>query len=172
MVLAIASFAVGAAGQVAGFMQQSQQADAQAEAYKRNAENAAKATSARYDQINVKSIQEGEAASDRKFEAALDARRAAATAVTAAGEGGVSGLSVTALLGDIASRHGRFETNTDKQLQISRAYLGGEKVAAQAGGQGQINSVPIPEKPNFASALVGIFGSGLDAFTGYKQATS
>jgi hypothetical protein len=134
--------------------------------------NAGKAASIRYDQINTKALQEGEGAADRKFEAAIDAKRAMSTVRTAAGEGGVSGLSVAALMSDVAARHGRFKVNTDKQLQINRAYLSGEKDAAQAQGQSQINSVPIPEKPNFASTLIGIFGSGLDAVTGYQQATA
>jgi hypothetical protein len=40
MVIALASFAVGAAGQLAGFMQQQQSYKAQLKHYQQNAENA------------------------------------------------------------------------------------------------------------------------------------
>jgi hypothetical protein len=168
--LAIASFAIGAAGQVASFIGAQNSYKAQLEYKRQNDENAARAASIRYDQINQKAIQEGEAAADRKFEAAIDAKRAISTVRTAAGEGGVSGLSVAALMSDVEARHGRFKVNTNKQLQLTRSYLGGEKDAAQAQGQSQVNSVPTPEKPNFASTLIGIFGSGINSYNDYQRA--
>jgi len=171
-VMAIASFAIGAASSVMGYVGQKQAVDSQEEQYRRNAENAKMATSIKEQQINRRILQEGEAAAQKKFETNLDAKRAIATATTAAGEGGVSGLSVSHVLGSIYAQSGRFNASVDRNLDINRSYFRGEKEAAHTQGQAQINSVALPEKPSFLPALIGVFGSGVDAYGRYKQATA
>ena len=109
------------------------------------------------------------AKAQKKFDSALLAKQAQATVTTAAGEGGVSGLSVSALSGDVKASQARAATRVDRNLQIKKSYLQGEIEATQTSGQSQINSVALPEPVSFLPTLVGIFGSGVNAYSGYQS---
>jgi hypothetical protein len=161
--------AVSAASGVIGFMGQQQAYGEQVTEYNQNAENARTAAINAWEADQTRANQEGAAATQKKFEANVQTAEAAATAETAAGEGGVSGISVGNLLGDFYAKKGRYNDSVDTNLGFTRNYLTAETKSQQAQYQGQINSVPIPTPPSFAASLVNIFGSGLDAFGQYKQ---
>ncbi len=170
--MAVMSFAVSAAGSVVGFMgQQSQYEQAMIEK-KANDDNARTATINAWEATQIRAQQEGAAGVQKKFEANIETAKAVGTATTAAGEGGVSGLSVDAMLGDLYAKKGRHADAVDNNLQMTRNYLSREMDAQRATGQNQINSMPIPEAPNFAATLVNIFGAGVKSFGAFKDATA
>jgi len=167
--MTIASIGLGIAGQMMEYSAAKSQYQAQMEIQKQNAINASLAAEANYSNLNIRAQQEDAARHQNQFESNIEAAKAASTLEVAASEGGVSGLSVDALLHDIYAQAGRHEAALSLNQRMSRDYLKGEMRAAELGGQNQINSVPIPEKPSFAPYLINAFGSGLNAYAGYKQ---
>lgn len=132
--------------------------------YEQNAINASKAAQDQYSNINIRAQQEDAAANQAKQEASIEAAQISASTEVAASEGGVSGLSVDHILRDIYAQEGRNEVTLDSNQRMSRDYLAGEKKAAEAGGQSQINSVTIPEKPSFLPYALNAFSSALGSF--------
>lgn len=141
------------------------QYDAQMEVQRQNALNASKAAENQYANINIRAQQEDMARNQQQLETNIETAKAASTVEVAAGQGGVSGLSVDAVLRDIYAQQGRNDAALDVNARMSRDYLTGEMKAAEAGGQNQINSVPIPEKPSMMPYVLNAFGSGLNAYS-------
>jgi hypothetical protein len=137
------------------------------DAYRQNAENASLATAQTYKNLNIRTQQEGQAAAQAEQAAEIEKARAVAATEVAASAGGVAGLSVDAVLRDVYAQAGRNEAAADSNLRMSRDYLAGELKAAEVGGQNQINSMPIPEKPSFTPFLLQGFASGLGAYSNY-----
>lgn len=163
---------LGIAQSVVQYSAAQDQYEAQMEVQRQNAINASKAAENQYANINVRAQQEDMAANQQKQESKIEAAKAASTVQVAAGEGGVSGLSVDAVLRDIYAQQGRNEATLDTNQRMSRDYLMGEMKAAEAGGQSQINSVPVPEKPTMTPYLLNAFGSSLNAYSNYVKRTS
>lgn len=134
-----------------------------------NAINASNAAENQFKNLNIRAMQEDAAASQQQQQTNIDAAKATASIQVAATQGGVSGMSVAHVLGDVYSQKGRSDAALDTNIQMNRDYLAGEKKAAEANGQSQINSVPIPEKPSFLPFALDAFSTGLGAFTDYKK---
>ncbi|MCJ8149096.1 virion core protein, T7 gp14 family [Shinella sedimenti] len=141
------------------------QYEAQMEVQRQNAINASRAAENQYANINIRAQQEDMARNQQQLETNIETAKAASTVEVAAGQGGVSGLSVDAVLRDIYAQQGRNDAALDVNARMSRDYLTGEMKAAEAGGQNQINSVPIPEKPSMMPYVLNAFGSGLNAYS-------
>jgi hypothetical protein len=163
--ITLLSTGLGIAQSVVQYNGAQDQYDAQMDVQRQNAINASKATENQYANINVRAQQEEMATAQQRQESKIEAAKAASTVEVAAAEGGVSGLSVDAVLRDIYAQHGRNEATLDVNQRMSRDYLTGELKAAEAGGQNQINSVPIPEKPSAMPHFLNAFGSSLNAYT-------
>ncbi|TIQ65452.1 MAG: hypothetical protein E5X41_14925 [Mesorhizobium sp.] len=170
--ITIASIGLGIAQGVAGYAGAQQQYDQQMEVVKQNAINASTAAENQYANLNIRAQQEDAAAHQQRTEANIEAAQSVASVEAAAAEGNVGGLSVQSVLGDMYAQLGRHDAALDANQRMNRGFLAGEKVAAEAGGQNQINSVPLPEKPGFAPYLLNAFGSGLSAYSNYKTRTS
>lgn len=144
MTLAIGSIAIGVGGEVL-------QAKAQNKASKQNSAEARIAETLQVNDINLRETQEKAAASQDLVAGERQTTTALSSARVSAGEAGVAGASVDALLNDIGNEGSTFaqtvRLNTKNTIsQLERNKLG---VAAQA--ESRINSVP---KANvFASAL-------------------
>lgn len=164
-----ASLVMSAGQAIVGYQAANAQYSAQMDAYRQNAENAALSTAQNYSNLNIRAQQEGKAHAQAAQQSEIEKARAVASAEVAAAAGGVSGLSVDAVLRDIYAQAGRNDTAADTNLRMSRDYLAGEKKAAEAAGQSQINSMPIPEKPSALPFLLQGFASGLNAYSGYQQ---
>lgn len=162
-----ASLAMSGVQAVVGYQAANQQYEAQMDAVNKNAEAAAHATAGTYSNIGVRAQQEGAAHLQAAQAAEVEKSKALAGATVAASSAGLSGLSVGAVLRDIYSQAGRNEVAADTNLRMSRDYLAGEMEAAEAGGQNQINSMPIPEKPSPVSFLLGGFSSALGSYTNH-----
>lgn len=167
--MAIGQFVISAASSVMAYQQQATQAEAQNEYYENNRREANQAAVNTYASQQNRALQEQKAASQQKQEVAVEGLKARSTAEVAAGESGVSGLSVDALVGDFYGQQGRYERTLDNNYAMQSDYLRGEMDATQSQAQGRINSVQQAQKPSFAGAAIRILGAGLDAFGSYKQ---
>lgn len=160
--LSVAQGAVGFASANAQYEQRMREVE-------QNAINASNATANQYRNINIRAMQEDKAANQQRLETNIEAAKAGSAARVAAYEGGVSGLAVDHVLRDLYAQQGRHDAALDTNIRMNRDYLQGEKVAAEAGGQNQINSIPLPEKPSFAPFLINAFSSGLNTLSNSRQ---
>lgn len=167
--MAVAQFAISAASTVAGFVQQQNEADAQNERYRDNALAANKAAATKYASQQNRALQERKAAGQEQEKLQTQGLKARSTAEVAAGQAGVTGLSVDALLADFYGQEGRHERTLDTNYQMQADYLRGELDATQSQAESRINSVQQAEGPSFAGAAIRILGSGLDAFSSTRK---
>lgn len=155
------STALSIGGQVAQYSAQADQAAA-------TRSNALAAYQQDTSAITDRASQEQQATAQRRLQNAREYAAAKATAVTSAGDAGVSGLSVNALLTDLAGqqqlRQGAVDTNLDMTLQ----QLQREQQGAAVTRQSRINSA---QDPSLAGLLIGVAKTGVDGFTGYKTRT-
>lgn len=161
---AIGSFIMSAASAVAGFAQQQAQYKAQQQRYENNKKASNAAAVNRYASQQNQDIQERKAASEEKQKLNIKAAKARATAQTAAGEAGVTGLSVDALVNDFYGEEGRHERTLDNNYAMKHDYIRGEMDVTEANTASRINSVSQGIKPSFAGAAIRILGAGVKAF--------
>ncbi len=161
------SLATSALGQGVGLLSSASQASQQNAYYEQNRQNALTAFSDQQNALNIREQQEQTSAAAQTFDNNLQARAAAATASTAAGESGVGGLSVEGLMQDFSSRAARANDRIAQQGEWTQAQLEAEKTAGGDQAVSEINSV----KPgqfgilNFADAAVRIGTAGVNAAT-------
>jgi hypothetical protein len=157
-----------------GFMQYQAQDAAyqqQERQYEQNRLNALQSFRDQQVATSIRQIQEQETAAAERFDTAQDARAARATAMTAAGEGGVTGFSVEHLMRDMYARESRSNDRVDQNLDWTMAQLDLERKQQSARTLDRINSVPRGQKPSFADAALRIAASGLNTATSYQQRT-
>jgi hypothetical protein len=157
--MAVASFAVSAASTVSGFM-------GQKEMYEQNAKNANESARRQYFDSNMRILQEKQAAALNKSDVTREARAATATARVAAGEAGVSGNSVDALLSEFMGRADDYKGRVNTQTDWSIAQINREKLGIQAQAKDRINSV---QRPSFLDAGLRILGAGMDSYGVYQD---
>lgn len=138
----------------------------QQDAARRNEKSANAAYLSDARQLNLRQRQEEEAEVQRAQEADIQNMKDIATARTASGESGVSGLSVDALMTDILRQNLFDDTKASSNLDATKAQIAEQKEGAKAGRQSRINSVPYP---TFAATALQI-GGGL-AEGGYFDKT-
>lgn len=148
---------------------QRQMADAQTKAQA----NASKAERQRYlHEVSSMRIQQGQeqvAAAQRLQESTKKAREARATARVSAGEAGVAGLSVDALINDLTRKEAEYNFNTQKQLQMSDVN---RTLQLRDAGLGFTNNMlrinkPI-EQPNYLGASLSGATTGLSTYSALK----
>ncbi len=167
--IALAGLAISAASTATGFIGAQQQADAQEEynAFQQEQTrlNAEAAYANDFNAEQARLSQEAAADSREIQEAQIDAAKARATARTAAGEAGVSGLSVDALIADFNRSEARFRDATRQQQEFDTLASRDRLRQADARKQSRINSaVPQPvQRPSFLGAALRIGGAGVSA---------
>jgi hypothetical protein len=185
--VAIASVAISAAGTGVSLYAQSEQADAEANYQKRLAEarnqeiaeNFKLAVASAENQnkaLQARAVQEGEAATEEKMRNAREAAKAVATARVAAGEGGVSGNSVNALLNDFMAQEARYRHSVNVNLEYARDSIEYEQESDHLVAKGRAASIkpfkPSPiQQPNYLAGALKIAGSGLEAYAGYRKSS-
>lgn len=167
---AILGFAASAASTVVGYEQQVAAAEQQNEYYVANAKRANESAKQQYAQTQQRMLQEQATAAQDKQDAAREGRAAQATALVSAGESGVAGLSVDALLREFTSRTSNYKDRVDQQTEWSMAQLNNEMKGIKAQADDRINSVQRAAKPSFFDAGLRIATAGLDSYSGYKAA--
>ena len=163
----IAMSVASAGTQVIG---QRQQARAQAKVQA----NASKAERERYlQEVSSMRVQQGQeqvAAAQRINESAKKAREARATARVSAGEAGVAGLSVDALINDLTREEAEYSFATQQQLQMNDV---GRSMQLENAGLGFTNNMlrinrPI-EQPNYLGAALSGAQTGMSAYSVTKD---
>jgi hypothetical protein len=154
------------ASAASSFVGQSQAASAQA-----SANNQTRTLALQNQNLQIRSLQNAEDEENRRAtESLIDNSRAAeaakSTALVSAGESGVSGLSIEALLGDLDRQAGENKQDVlqtqdfgQRQRQLDREGLG-------INTQSQINQLPIVEYPSFVEHA---FAAGGSAYSSYNK---
>lgn len=152
MVLSIASTA-------ASVYSQQQAQSAQERSNQRQYENQMMAM--RYNQANSNftRVQENENLATQKVLNDAAARRATATAATRAGEGGVAGLSVDALLADINARAGMDNTTAEVNYLRRDRAIQADAYNNWANTASAINKLETPKAPDYLGAALKIGGA-------------
>tara|TARA_R100001463_G_scaffold127596_1_gene185763 strand:- start:622 stop:1176 length:555 start_codon:yes stop_codon:yes gene_type:complete len=129
----IASTVIGAAQTATSLIGQSQQARAQRDAQAAASRQERERYLAEVSAMRMQQQQEAVGESQRLQESSRQAMEARSTAAVSAGEAGVSGLSVNALLGDISRRQAEYEfsslqqsrmTDVNRQLALNESGIG------------------------------------------------
>lgn len=167
--LMMASFAISAAQGVVGFMGEQEEHRKQEEFRQQNIKNANAAALDQYNQTLTRIGQEGDATGIAKAEATRDARAARATATVAAGEAGISGLSVDALLSDFYGREGTYADQLTQQNEWTNTQLQYDMRGIHANATDRANSIPKPTAPNFFTTGLKIAGAGVGAYGSYQK---
>ena len=160
----LAITALSAVGQVVA---QKQQADAQAASNQRQYENTMQAYRENVNQTNLMQQQERENALQATEANGIKARAAESTATVAAGENGISGLSVDALLADINNKQGRYDTSVQTNFDRAQSAIQSQRNNVYSNAATTINSLQTPATPDY-------LGAGLKIGTGvynYGKAT-
>jgi hypothetical protein len=131
--------------------------------------------------LRLRQAQEKEAATRELAKVSMEARAASSRAVVAAGEAGVTGLSVDALLGEIRRQElGYFETTTrqgqmrdsyyDQSLTNMTTGLGMNLETSRLASQMNVNQINRPiQKPSFASFMINNSSAVLGAGQNFYQ---
>lgn len=163
--LGIASFASSTMGAVAQYQQESQVAQQQNAFYVQNANAANDAARAAYANQNNQIDQARASADQNVFERRVQALKARGTAQNAAGEAGVTGLSVDALMSDYSAAEGRGVDSVDTNFNTERENILAQMQATQSQTTARINGVQRVQPPSFLGAAVRIAGGALNAFS-------
>jgi hypothetical protein len=143
---------------------QSDLADAQNDATKVQAESARDAYRANLDQTIVEQDQEKASATQSSLQQRQEMMKAQASARVAAGEAGVSGLSVDDLLNDLDSQ-GLTNMNSIEANYIARSNnIGVQRRNAYANAASTINGLKIPTEPNVLATGIKMAGAGLQTY--------
>lgn len=136
--------------------------------------NASAAERQRYlQEVSSMRVQQGQeqvAAAQRINESAKKAREARATARVSAGEAGVAGLSVDALINDLTREEAEYSFATQQQLQMNDV---GRSMQLQNAGLGFTNNMlrinrPI-EQPDYLGAALSGAQTGMSTYSALKS---
>ena len=160
---AIAVAAFTAAASAYSINEQATQANYQQAAAERNADNQNKANQENYklqnSQINQQELQEGTQAAQLKQQQKLDAQKQVASARVAAGEAGVSGLSIDSIFSDVVRQASNNITTIDNNLADSNAQRATERKVLQN------NTEAGMQNPSFYKGGNALLGAGLQIGT-------
>lgn len=168
-VLAIGTLLATAGSAVAQQMAAQQQARQQNAVYQANAENARAGLINDYDQLTRRQIQEQDASAVRQDRARRAAREAQGTAMVSAGEAGVTGLSIDALLGDYARQGGEIAADETANLDATLDQIGAMARGAQVSAQNRINSVPRSRAPGWLGTGLRIIAAGAQGVSDWNK---
>jgi len=159
--------AISAASTATSAIAKNQQAEAQAQhqqqVFQRNKERALEARTQKVFMENLRQQQEAQAASQRIQKTERQAAEARSRARVAAGESGVSGRSVDALLADFYQQEAEFRSAVQHNLQLSDRQSEARKDSLVTQQEGRVAAAqPQPvQRPNFLGAALQIGATGL-----------
>ena len=151
-----AMLALSIASTVGGVYGQQQQAKAQQAYNDQQAKNAMEAYKANLEQTNMMQSQEHAAATQKINENNRAAEAAKATALVSAGESGISGLSVDALLANLSGDQARYNESVNQNYENASMAIDNQRTNAQVNAASQINSLKTPQAPDYLGAALRI----------------
>lgn len=162
------SAALGIGQTAVSFIAQNQMASQQNEANHHQAERLRLARIEDYDALNDMDREATEGAVTEINEAQIDSLRARETAAVASSAGGVSGLSVDALMQDLFGQENRFAENVNVNLDRQRSQFQREGQSMYRQGENIVASMPRPQRPSLLAAGLragtSLFGAYNDHF--------
>lgn len=158
--------ALGVGTAVAGHLTAAGQASAMEQANAEANDRTRKGMIEDYDQIGRMTLQERAAATQKQNQSQMDSKKTAAQVQVAAGEGGVSGLSVDALLGDVFGQEASIRDSVNQNLEGTINQLGHESRGIRRQGLNQMGSRPIPDRPSILGTSL---QAGSSVFGAYKD---
>ena len=160
---ALTMLGLGIASAVGGVYSQSQQARAQAAANKSQYDQAVVARNANINQTNLMAAQEQESASQKINENNKKAQQAMSTAALTAGENGISGLSVDALLRSLAGERDDYNQSVRTNYDRSMVAINNQRENANINANSVIASLQPVQQPDYLGAALKI-GSAVTAY--------
>lgn len=135
---------------------QEQQMRAQDAAIAANAALANKAYMENTKALQERQVQSDEVTANKQQDVSVRAEQSRSTALTAAGEAGVSGLNVNALMSDFTRQEADYRFQSDTQLGHEHDQTNAEISAAQIQGEGRTQSMkPFQSTPIQYPSLLG-----------------
>lgn len=150
---------MAAASTVAGLAGQAAAAKAQGNSNQRTYENALTARAENANQVNLERGQMADAAGQKINANNLSMREAQATAVAAAGP---SGLSVDALLANLATKGGNYNESVTANLDRTNMALDNQLTNVNRSAASEINSLKTPVTPDYLGAGLKIGSAYMD----------
>jgi hypothetical protein len=120
--------------------------------------NSVTARNSNFNQLNLQSQQEAENASQKISENNIKASEALATSRTAAGEHGVAGLSVAALLDNLANNRSGYNMSVMENNDRKQMAIAGQRVNVDTNAANQVANLKTPAMPNYLGAGLQIAG--------------
>ena len=124
---------------------------------------------ANYDQLERRRQQEEAGASQSLIENQIDALQATETAQVAAGESGVSGISVNALLRDMYGKEARFNDSVAQNFENTSFEIDNQKDNVHRGVVSSINSLPKPQAVDYGGLAMGAARGGFAAYQNHLK---
>ena len=149
-----------------GFIQQNAEAKQQNARYEANRVNAINARDLKISQLNLRGQQEQEKNQQEQQALSVESLRQQARAIAAAGEAGVGGHSVDALLRDFEAQKLRGLTNLSTDSDNLSQQLNMEREGLDAEMMSRIGSVAQAEQPSLGMAVL---GGAMDAAGAYAS---
>ena len=167
--LLAAELVVSAAGATASIQAQQVQAKAQAQTQQSLTEANNKVATEQMSQLRIAQGQDEESRA-REIEKARQAtQKAQATARVSAGEAGVTGNSVDALLNEYNASLGQFKEATNRQGTLNAENTDSQIEAVRTGARYQNLTINAPiTGPNYGAAIVGVAKDSFSAYQGYN----
>lgn len=169
--MAYVSAATAAASIASSIVGQKQQADAQEKRQKLASQLERQRYLQEVTSLRQQQSQEQVALSQRMQDAQLKATEAKSQMVVAAGEGGVAGLSVEALVANVSRKQATYAFSERKQAEMMNVNRSIELEAAGAGYQRNLFTInkPIPQPDYIGSALQGV-QTGMSLYSAGQKA--
>lgn len=167
MCVQVLGLLVSAASAVAQYAAQADQAAQQQARYDQNYQNSLAAARDQHNQLTLRGMQENEANAQKEHEINVEgATRAAEVNVSAAG-GGVAGISVDALLADVARKVATNRAITKRNAEMTAQQLAMQQKGVVTQAEGRINSVAQGSPPSPLEPALKIAGAGLKMFSDF-----
>lgn len=149
-------YAMSAVATALSINSQQQQVKYQNKVNERQYENAIAARDANVNQTNLEMVQEREGAMQKLEQNNLRADSAMSTASTAAGENGISGLSVGSLLDELSMTKTRYNSSVETNYDRSIGAIENQRQNANINAANVIAGIRSPAMPDYASAALRI----------------
>lgn len=169
--VSIAMAVVGALSAVAGHQQAEVAAKVQTKQHEQNQRNAQAALRDSYIAIQNRQQQEAESAAQQVEERRRESVRQMSSAYAAAGEAGVSGLSVQSILADIGATAARDISTIEENRDWSLDQLNSEMSGARNQAMSQMNATTAGVRPSGWATALQIGSSAVGAYASYATRT-
>ena len=164
--MAYISAATAAASIASGIAGQKQQADTQAQQQKLASQQERQRYLQEVTSLRQQQAQEQVALSQRMQEAEIKGKEAKAQLVVSAGEGGVAGLGVEALVANIARKQATYAFSEKKQAEMINVSRNIELEAAGAGYQRNLFTINKPiTQPDYVGTVIEGAQTGMNMYS-------